>query len=437
MLPTSHRTGAGWGLAIVHRIAELHGGSVTVANCPDGGVAFTLRIPRLAAWRPPHEPARGAGRLPSPWLANLLLVRVSRMDLLNRAYSQLYEQFRSMTPGSRLMAGLLAAVALASLGYLCTHQAAAPDVDLMHGAPLTANQLPAIEAALGEGQLEGIRDSRTKPRAAIFVPRGQESDYMAALAKAKALPPNSVLATDAAASEQLAVGCRLATRSRDDNRQAGRPSAGNLQVTGNRRPPLVHLDIDKPGGFQEKVITALASVKPLGNERLDKATGRGHPPHVAGAVAGLKPENVTVARSQRPTGRRRHQTVAGDSRAVPPKQVYPQGREGQNRQSVRAAAGRSPRSGLELDQPLLGHVEPDRLGPVGSIVAAVDGPLQAVPAMPDPTTPAEEGTTSRLAPVADTHRRGRPSLREETLRDRRGRPRNGRQRVAQLDRTRC
>ena len=48
-LPTAHRNGAGWGLAVVHHIAELHGGSVTAANCPEGGVAFTLRIPRLAA----------------------------------------------------------------------------------------------------------------------------------------------------------------------------------------------------------------------------------------------------------------------------------------------------------------------------------------------------------------------------------------------------
>jgi signal transduction histidine kinase len=48
LLPTAQRGGTGWGLAVVHRIAELHGGSVTAANCPDGGAAFTLRIPRSA-----------------------------------------------------------------------------------------------------------------------------------------------------------------------------------------------------------------------------------------------------------------------------------------------------------------------------------------------------------------------------------------------------
>jgi len=39
-------TGTGLGLAIVHRIAVAHGGRVTAANCPEGGAAFTIQIPR-------------------------------------------------------------------------------------------------------------------------------------------------------------------------------------------------------------------------------------------------------------------------------------------------------------------------------------------------------------------------------------------------------
>jgi signal transduction histidine kinase len=37
--------GTGLGLAIVDRIAEAHGGVCLAQNCPDGGAAFTLRIP--------------------------------------------------------------------------------------------------------------------------------------------------------------------------------------------------------------------------------------------------------------------------------------------------------------------------------------------------------------------------------------------------------
>jgi signal transduction histidine kinase len=45
---TTKSGGTGLGLAIVHRIAEAHGGRVWVRNCPEGGAAFTIRIPRPA-----------------------------------------------------------------------------------------------------------------------------------------------------------------------------------------------------------------------------------------------------------------------------------------------------------------------------------------------------------------------------------------------------
>jgi signal transduction histidine kinase len=43
---TTKSDGTGLGLAIVHRIAEAHGGRVTARNCPEGGAAFTIEIPR-------------------------------------------------------------------------------------------------------------------------------------------------------------------------------------------------------------------------------------------------------------------------------------------------------------------------------------------------------------------------------------------------------
>lgn len=43
---TTKGSGTGLGLAIVERIAAAHGGQARVANCPEGGAAFTLVIPQ-------------------------------------------------------------------------------------------------------------------------------------------------------------------------------------------------------------------------------------------------------------------------------------------------------------------------------------------------------------------------------------------------------
>jgi signal transduction histidine kinase len=46
---STKETGTGLGLSVVAHVAEAHGGSVIAENCPIGGAAFTLRIPRPMA----------------------------------------------------------------------------------------------------------------------------------------------------------------------------------------------------------------------------------------------------------------------------------------------------------------------------------------------------------------------------------------------------
>jgi signal transduction histidine kinase len=45
---STKQNGTGLGLAFVQHVAEAHGGTITAANCPDGGAAFTIKIPRRA-----------------------------------------------------------------------------------------------------------------------------------------------------------------------------------------------------------------------------------------------------------------------------------------------------------------------------------------------------------------------------------------------------
>lgn len=45
---TTKDRGTGLGLSVVFHVAEAHGGKVTAINCPEGGAAFTLKIPRRA-----------------------------------------------------------------------------------------------------------------------------------------------------------------------------------------------------------------------------------------------------------------------------------------------------------------------------------------------------------------------------------------------------
>ncbi len=56
------------------------------------------------------------------------------MEFLNKAFAQLSDLFRSMTPGARIASGLLLAVAVISLAFLFGHTSSSPDTELMSGA---------------------------------------------------------------------------------------------------------------------------------------------------------------------------------------------------------------------------------------------------------------------------------------------------------------
>jgi flagellar biosynthesis/type III secretory pathway M-ring protein FliF/YscJ len=213
------------------------------------------------------------------------------MDLLNRTYSQLFGLYRSMTPAARLAVGLMIVAVAGTAGYLRTHATVVAESDLMRGLPLAAAQLPAMEAAFAKATLQGYKVRGTS----IFVPRGQEAVYMAALVDAKALPRDFGAAQHEAANSggMFDFGPQRVERMRIAKQDV---LAQAICKINGIESACVLCDVDsRPGPFKERVLTATALVKPAGGGHLDDTLVSAIRKMVAGTIAGMKPENVAVS----------------------------------------------------------------------------------------------------------------------------------------------
>jgi flagellar M-ring protein FliF len=212
------------------------------------------------------------------------------MDFLNNAYTQVVDLFRSMTPGARLTSGLLLIVVVVSVGYLFTSEMSGPSADLLHGVQITSNQLLNMEAAFGKAKLTGYKIDGMQ----IKVPRGQEAVYMAALANDNALPADFSTVMD----DELKGGGMFDTDKDRDQRRKNAKEKKLGMVIGlmpgvDRATVLFDTDV-LPGFKREKLITASVAVQPAGSGELDTEKVSKIRYFVAGSIAGLKPENVSV-----------------------------------------------------------------------------------------------------------------------------------------------
>ena len=106
------------------------------------------------------------------------------MDFVNKAYAQLVELFRSLSPGARIATAALLVLVVVSLIYLFQYQVTGGDELLLDGRQFSTSELKEIEAAfakagLGKSTVLGNR---------IRIPRGQKEAYLAAMADGNALP---------------------------------------------------------------------------------------------------------------------------------------------------------------------------------------------------------------------------------------------------------
>jgi flagellar M-ring protein FliF len=211
------------------------------------------------------------------------------MDFLNRTFAQVRDLFRSMTPGARITAALLLVVVVISLTYLFTYQVSGQDEYLLGGVPLSPGQFQTIEGALGkEGLSYTIEGSR------IRIPSGQQAKYMGVLADANALPPQWGQAMgDAIKGESVFISAD----SRKERYNHAKSAELRLWVREmkNIEDAAVIFDCKAEGGFRSRTLnTASVNIAPVPGQELTTEQAAAIRNLVAGAIAGMKPDNVTV-----------------------------------------------------------------------------------------------------------------------------------------------
>lgn len=224
------------------------------------------------------------------------------MDFLNKAFAQLSELFRSMSPGARLTSGLLLAMVLVSGGFLFNHQVTGGDAYLLEGQHFSTAELQTIESAFGQAGLNGYDIDAGRVR----VPRSQRAKYLAALVDANAMPAHFGSHFDAAVSRPSPFTSKAQQEAMIKNAVQKDLSAIISQMKGVETASVLY-DVQKKGGLKlETTTTASVSVKPIGDSPLPSDQVPKIRALVAGAIANLAPELVTVVdlngRSYQATG---------------------------------------------------------------------------------------------------------------------------------------
>lgn len=212
------------------------------------------------------------------------------MEFLNRAINQLGDLFKTLPPAARIMTGLLAVLVVAALAFLFQHQTTGGNSYLMGGQGVSANEIPAMEAAFGQANLRDYSIEGNR----IRVPKGRESEFMAALADAGALPAyyGSYLEKAVNSSGPFTNAKQQEEMIKSAKQQELAKIVRNM--TGIEDASVIFDTQQRPGFRQDFVGTALVSVKRMGNRPMEEEQVSAIQRAVAGGIRGLSPKDVTV-----------------------------------------------------------------------------------------------------------------------------------------------
>jgi flagellar M-ring protein FliF len=211
------------------------------------------------------------------------------MDFLNKAYTQLVDLFRSMTPAARLTSALLLAVIVVGVAFLFRFQTEMADDYLLGGRPFMAGELTNVQSALSEAglknwELEGNR---------IKIPSGQKAVYIAALAENNSLP------SDWNASLDKAVDGSNPFRSRheiDLSMRQAKQKELSLVISRFRnieQAVVIFDEIEKDPFRRTKLKTASVAVQSSGMG-LEEQQVRAIRSLLATSYAGLDPASIAI-----------------------------------------------------------------------------------------------------------------------------------------------
>jgi flagellar biosynthesis/type III secretory pathway M-ring protein FliF/YscJ len=213
------------------------------------------------------------------------------MNWLNDLGKQAKELFASMSPSSRIMAGLMAGVIVVSLGWISTASNSTKKHEyLFGGRDFSDAELSAWEAAFGEAQLRDYE--RVGQR--IKVPINQKDQYLKALSSAKSLPKEF----DSYMSEALTKGNPFDPNSLIDKRAIFAKEqrlTHMIQGLAGIEQAFVNYDEQRTGfGRKTDRVCSIAVKGRVGNS-IPPAQLRNIAKMATASFAGLTEENVTVS----------------------------------------------------------------------------------------------------------------------------------------------
>lgn len=212
------------------------------------------------------------------------------MDFLNKAISQASELFRSMTPGSRILSGLLVSVVVISLVYLFRYQAGGGGEYLLGGEEFSRRDIVAMEAAFANA---GLKKSEVAGNR-IRVPYGQKDLYLKAAYEAGALPESFDTAIESALDGENWFSSNKLLDSKVRHAEQ-RKLAKIVSDLNGVDYATVHYSEQRTAGFPPTLEkTALVAVKAFGRKSLSEEQIRSIQDTVAGYVVGLTRENIVV-----------------------------------------------------------------------------------------------------------------------------------------------